>query len=119
VLPLLDPLLDLQLALADDDQDAVRVALDRVHPAVAPTLVRAAHAQLGTRDLTPLPARGAVDPLTSREREIALLAHGGRSNREIADQLHLSVRTVENHMSRALRKLGFRDRSGLLAWTDG
>jgi DNA-binding CsgD family transcriptional regulator len=118
VLPLLDPYLDLQLALADEDLDAARAALRRVHPAVAPTLVRAAHTRLGTLDLAPPAARAPADPLTSREREIALLAHGGRSNREIADQLHLSVRTVENHMSRALRKLGFRDRSGLLAWTD-
>jgi DNA-binding CsgD family transcriptional regulator len=118
VLPLLDPYLDLQLALADDDLDAVRAALGRVHPAVAPTLARAAHTRLGTLDLAPPAARGPVDPLTAREREIALLAHGGRSNREIAEQLHLSVRTVENHMSRALRKLGYRGRSGLLAWTD-
>lgn len=118
VLPLLDPYLDLQLALADEDLDAARSALRRAHPAVAPTLVRAAHARLGTPDLAPAASRAPVDPLTSREREIALLAHGGRSNREIADQLHLSVRTVENHMSRALRKLGYRDRSGLLAWTD-
>lgn len=118
VLPLLDPYLDLQLALADDDPDAIRTALDRVRPAVAPTLVRAAHARVGTLDLAPPLARGPEDPLTAREREIALLAHGGRSNREIADQLHLSIRTVENHMSRALRKLGYRDRSGLLAWSE-
>lgn len=118
VLPLLDPYLDLQLALADDDPDAIRAALDHVRPAVAPTLVRAAHERVGTLDQAPPLARGPQDPLTAREREIALLAHAGRSNREIADQLHLSVRTVENHMSRALRKLGYRDRSGLLAWSE-
>jgi DNA-binding CsgD family transcriptional regulator len=118
VLPALDPYLDLQLALADDDREAAADALTRVQPGLAPTLVRAAHAHLGTLDLAPPEVRGPVEPLTARERQIALLAHGGRSNREIADQLHLSVRTVENHMSRALRKLGYRDRAGLLAWSD-
>lgn len=118
VLPALDPYLDLQLALADDDRDAVRAALTRVHPRVAPALVRAAHELLGTLDQAPPAVRGPAEPLTAREREIALLAHGGRNNREIAAQLHLSVRTVENHMSRALRKLGYRDRSGLVAWSD-
>ena len=44
--------------------------------------------------------------LTAREREIALLAARGASSREIADRLVLSVRTVDNHLQNAYRKLG-------------
>ena len=44
--------------------------------------------------------------LTPAQREVALLAAAGRSNREIADQLTLSIRTVENHLQQVYRKLG-------------
>lgn len=51
--------------------------------------------------------------LTTRERQIALLARDGLSNREIAAEFTLSVRTVENHMSSLLHKLGFTSRQDL------
>ena len=51
--------------------------------------------------------------LSDREREIALLAAEGRTNREIAAELFLSPRTVETHMSHALRKLGLSSREEL------
>ncbi|MFC7618179.1 LuxR C-terminal-related transcriptional regulator [Actinokineospora soli] len=54
-------------------------------------------------------------PLTDREREIATLAARGLSNREIADRLVVSVRTVEGHLYRAGHKLGVGDRGGLAA----
>jgi ATP/maltotriose-dependent transcriptional regulator MalT len=54
-------------------------------------------------------------PLTAREREIAALAASGRSNREIAERLVVSVRTVEGHLYRVCRKLGVADRTGLAA----
>jgi len=56
---------------------------------------------------------GPVAELTSREREIALLAARGSSNREIADALTVSVRTVETHLQRAYTKLGVSSRTGL------
>jgi DNA-binding NarL/FixJ family response regulator len=56
--------------------------------------------------------------LSAREREVATLAREGLSNRQIADRLYLSVRTVENHMSRALRKLGYVSRGDLAAWQE-
>nr|WP_279587615.1 helix-turn-helix transcriptional regulator [Lysinibacter cavernae] len=43
--------------------------------------------------------------LTDREREVAQMAVAGRSNQEIAARLVLSVRTVETHMHRIMRKL--------------
>lgn len=51
--------------------------------------------------------------LTGREREIALLAASGHSSREIADRLVVSVRTVDNHLQRAYRKLGVTRRQEL------
>ena len=50
--------------------------------------------------------------LTKREREISMLA-ASMQNREIADRLSLSVRTVENHLARAMRKLGVSSRGEL------
>jgi DNA-binding CsgD family transcriptional regulator len=51
--------------------------------------------------------------LTPREHEIALLAAGGASSREIAGRLVLSVRTVDNHLQNAYRKLGVTRRQDL------
>jgi DNA-binding NarL/FixJ family response regulator len=48
--------------------------------------------------------------LTSREREVATLAARGLTNREIAEQLSLSPRTVENHLQHAVDKLGITAR---------
>jgi DNA-binding NarL/FixJ family response regulator len=60
-----------------------------------------------------LAAAGSVEELTPREREIAALAAGGASNREIAARLVVSIRTVENHLQRAYRKLGVSNRREL------
>ncbi|MFD4370172.1 LuxR C-terminal-related transcriptional regulator [Streptomyces sp. NPDC058486] len=51
--------------------------------------------------------------LSPREREVAQLAGAGLTNREIAHTLHLSPRTVEQHVARALRKLGAESRRAL------
>jgi DNA-binding NarL/FixJ family response regulator len=51
--------------------------------------------------------------LTERERRVASLVAEGLSNREVADQLFVSVRTVEWHLSGAYRKLGVRSRTEL------
>lgn len=54
-------------------------------------------------------------PLTAREHEIALMAAGGMSNREIADQLTVGLRTVEGHLMRVYAKAGIRSRRELPA----
>ena len=59
---------------------------------------------------------GTSPGLTEREREIATLAARGLTNRQIAEHLVLSVRTVETHVSRVLAKLGFNTRGQLTAW---
>jgi predicted ATPase/DNA-binding CsgD family transcriptional regulator len=55
-------------------------------------------------------------PLTRRELEVAQLVGGGLSNREIAEQLRISQRTVESHVEHILRKLGFGSRTQVVAW---
>jgi DNA-binding CsgD family transcriptional regulator len=59
--------------------------------------------------------RSAAQPLpvTSREREIAALIAAGLSNREIAERLTVSIRTVEGHIYRACIKLDVTDRDEL------
>ena len=59
---------------------------------------------------------GPLASLTRREREIAAMVATGLTNRQIAGQLYLSVRTVEAHVDHILTKLGFRTRTQLAAW---
>jgi DNA-binding CsgD family transcriptional regulator len=66
----------------------------------------------GARPVTVLGA-AVADELTAREREIALLAAGGLRSRDIAERLVVSVRTVDNHLQRAYRKLGVSRREDL------
>lgn len=54
-------------------------------------------------------------PLTAREREVAGLVTRGYSNRQIAEELMLSVRTVTTHVSHIFAKLGIASRGGLAA----
>jgi DNA-binding CsgD family transcriptional regulator len=54
-------------------------------------------------------------PLSSREREIAMLIGAGLSNRAIAARLTVSVRTVQNHIYRAMAKTGTASREDLAA----
>jgi DNA-binding NarL/FixJ family response regulator len=52
----------------------------------------------------------SADPLTPREVEIVKLVAEGNTTDEIADTLVISSKTVENHRSHILEKLGMRDR---------
>jgi DNA-binding CsgD family transcriptional regulator len=59
---------------------------------------------------------GAEDSLTRTESQVSALVAGGRSNREIAAELFVSVSTVEAHLTRIYRKLGLRRRTELTTW---
>jgi DNA-binding CsgD family transcriptional regulator len=85
---------------------------------------RAAEARVRARQLaarcegaqTPTLAGGSVfADLTPREREVALLAAQGLASRLIAERLDVSVRTVDNQLGRAYRKLGVTSRAELAA----
>ncbi|PZF86630.1 response regulator transcription factor [Jiangella anatolica] len=78
----------------------------------------ATKALIGQFLATPPPAQRptapGMDELTNRELEVMKLAADGRSNAEIAGELHLSVLTVRTHVQRAMAKLGARDRAQLV-----
>jgi two-component system, NarL family, response regulator NreC len=54
------------------------------------------------------------ESLTVREREVLQLAAEGKTNLEIAARLHISPRTVENHRTRLMRKLGLQNQTELV-----
>lgn len=62
-----------------------------------------------------LKIEGLYEPLSRREIEILRLVCHGLSNREIADQLVLSVGTVKSHIHNIFGKLGVRDRPQAIA----
>ena len=77
-------------------------------------------ATIGMPPATPRPPMLAtpVDPfpgsgLTRREREVLMTLATGASNREIGEALYLSEKTVKQHVSNAMRKLGARNRTQL------
>jgi DNA-binding NarL/FixJ family response regulator len=60
------------------------------------------------------PAPEALSALTDREREVMTLVGRGLTNEEIAADLHLSPLTAKTHVSRAMTKLGARDRAQMV-----
>jgi DNA-binding NarL/FixJ family response regulator len=66
-----------------------------------------------TREPRPTPA---LDTLTEREREVMSLVAEGLSNDEIAERLYVSPMTAKTHVSRAMTKLGARDRAQMVVF---
>jgi DNA-binding NarL/FixJ family response regulator len=56
--------------------------------------------------------------LTSREREVRTLVELGMRDKQIADRLGISAKTVEKHVGALLRKTGAPNRTSLARWTD-
>ena len=95
-------------------RELLREALDIAH--------RAGAGPLATRAETELRATGArprrvmlvgVESLTASERRVAELAADGRTNREIAQSLFVTARTVEGHLTNVFRKLDLDSRDQL------
>jgi DNA-binding CsgD family transcriptional regulator len=61
----------------------------------------------------PQPAAAGPGQLSARERELVTLVAQGRTNAQIAAQLHISVRTVGSHLDRIRDKTGCRRRADL------
>jgi DNA-binding NarL/FixJ family response regulator len=103
--------------LVKDTEPADLVTAVRVVAAgdalISPGMTRRLVEEFAARAKTPRPAT-ELDVLTDREREVMALAAGGLTNDEIAGRLYLSPATARTHVSRAMTKLGARDRTQLV-----
>jgi DNA-binding CsgD family transcriptional regulator len=97
-------------------REPLRAALEWARPAGALAVARRAHEELEAtgEKVRPL-LEGGIDSLTPSERRVAALAAEGHTNREIAQSLFLSIKTVEGHLSNAYRKLDVSSRRELSA----
>ena len=80
---------------------------------LSPGVTRRLIAEFATRAKTPVGV-SALAELTEREREVVALVGEGLSNAEIAQRLIMSVATAKTHVSRAMIKVGARDRAQLV-----
>ncbi|WP_280251338.1 ATP-binding protein [Nocardia abscessus] len=64
----------------------------------------------------PVVSEAAADVLTRREKDVARLVAAGHSNKRIAADLVISVRTAETHVEHILTKLGFTSRTQIAGW---
>jgi DNA-binding NarL/FixJ family response regulator len=95
--------------------EAIRTVVDGgalLSPSVTRTLIREFAGQ-SHRVVTPHPQ---LDQLTEREREVVALVARGMNNDEIARDLVVSPATARTHVSRAMIKLGARDRAQLVVF---
>lgn len=110
--------------LDQGQRDAARAQLDAAWATIealrAASLVPGA-SQVAARGRWPVPLAGAraavgTPMLTPREREVLALVAAGRSNRMIADELTISVKTASVHVSNILAKLDVSSRTQAAAW---
>ncbi|AGA58967.1 Two component transcriptional regulator, LuxR family [Thermobacillus xylanilyticus] len=101
--------------LKDIEPDELAKAIRRVHagkvevhPEVAGLLMESIADPGGT---APEKAATPFDSLTAREREVLRLIASGLTNKEIAEALHITEKTVKTHVSHVLGKLGLTDRT--------
>jgi DNA-binding NarL/FixJ family response regulator len=88
-------------------------AVARGDALLSPGITRRLIGEFATRSKESQPA-GLLDELTDREREVMGLVAAGLSNDDIAERLFLSPATAKTHVSRAMGKLGARDRAQLV-----
>jgi DNA-binding CsgD family transcriptional regulator len=97
-----------------DARDPLREGLDVAHRAGAVPLADQAEIELRATGAKPRRARlMGVEALTASERRVAELAADGMTNREIAQALFVTARTVEGHLTRTFQKLDLRSRDDL------
>jgi DNA-binding CsgD family transcriptional regulator len=103
-----------ELGRRRESRDPLRRAIALAEACGAPVLVERARAELTAGGGRPPPVETeGVAALTPAERRVATLAAHGPTNREIAQTLFVTEKTVEIHLSRAYRKLGIRSRRQL------
>lgn len=111
----------LSYVLKDIDPDELAEVIRRahqneavLHPRIAARLVKEMQ---GSRNLTPNP----YADLTDREMDVLREIASGKSNREIAETLFISEKTVKTHITNILSKLHLADRTqaAVFAWQEG
>ncbi|MEM8980794.1 MAG: response regulator transcription factor [Pseudomonadota bacterium] len=92
--------------LKDVSTDEIKLAIDKV-------MTGERYLCTGAKGSLEPPAAGSHDVLTAREQTILLQLAQGKSNKEVAIALDISVRTVETHRKNIKRKLGISTTAGL------
>ena len=97
------------LLMSEDPEDVLKAIrrASRGRPCLSPRIAMM---------IAGLDHRSDADKLTDRERDIVHLVALGHTNKEMADQLHLSIRTVESHRANIRRKLDLGTRAGLVRY---
>lgn len=92
--------------LKDVPTDEIKIAIDTV-------MLGNRYLCTGAKGSLEPPAGGAREGLTSREQTVLLQLAQGKSNKQVASELNISVRTVETHRKNIKRKLGISSTAGL------
>ncbi len=92
----------------------LRRALQILEPIGAGRLLSIAAEELAVAGGQPRRSYGRSQELTAQERRVATIAANGLTNKEIAERLYVSVKTVDHHLSSIYRKLGVNSRRGLM-----
>ena len=82
---------------------------------IAPNVTVRLLAAFAERPVDAVPAQ-PLEPLTGREEQVLLTVARGRTNAEIADELHISLGTVKTHVANLMGKLGVRNRVEIAMW---
>jgi DNA-binding NarL/FixJ family response regulator len=97
----------------DEMLAAIRVIAEG-NALLAPSVTRRLISDFAKREIKASGSTKAIDTLTEREREVFALVAEGKSNQELANELHMSTATAKTHVSRVLMKLNARDRAQLV-----
>ena len=82
---------------------------------IAPSVTVRLLATFASTDDAARPAQPTT-PLTDREEEVLVTVARGRTNAEIAEELHISMSTVKTHLASLMQKLGARNRVEIAMW---
>jgi DNA-binding NarL/FixJ family response regulator len=94
--------------------EAIRAAT-RGDSLISPSITRRLLSSFARSGRVESPAQ-PIDPLTEREEQVLLTIARGRTNAEIAVELHISLSTVKTHVASLMAKLGARNRVEVAMW---